>query len=363
MRPRLCRRRVRRARVAGHFAATHLDWSAKKAGYNNELGYFIVDSANGSIGNIAPGQAGYAQAALSSTSRVVLFSKGQTAGASQTITLQAGQMVVFYLIQNNTTANFLAKNPSNSTSGGDNNPNAPLAFFSIQAANPDGMQHTQIIADATTGSVQYNWEDLLNLGDSDFNDATIIVKTVQFNRPILPARRSCMPRALATKNVTVNGTLGSGKKSTAPGDIGVFFVDSPPRRHRLAHARQQRLRRSGVGQRQFQSPVQFRRRRGHVAASITVPAGKYLAFYTITSGTTSSFLLTNPTDVPNGGPVALFSFDVANPNGIEHFRWTSPENVHVDPSKTPTAHHGSDFRQRQRFRRSHRRSQFLGLRL
>ncbi len=127
-----------------------ITWSAKKAGYNNELGYFIADSINGSIGEISPGSAGYAQAALSSSTRVVLFSKGQSVGASKTITLQAGQMVVFYLIQNNTTANFLAKNPSN-TPNGNNKADSPLAFFSIQAANPDAKQHTQIIADATTG--------------------------------------------------------------------------------------------------------------------------------------------------------------------------------------------------------------------
>jgi hypothetical protein len=56
-------------------------WTTKKAGYNNELGYFIADSADGSIGGISPGAAGYAQAALNSSTRVVLFSKGQTAGA------------------------------------------------------------------------------------------------------------------------------------------------------------------------------------------------------------------------------------------------------------------------------------------
>ena len=301
----------------------------KKAGYNNELGYFIVNSANGSIGDIAPGQAGYAQAALNSTSRVVIFTKGQSAGASRTITLQAGQMVVFYLIQNNTTANFLAKNPTNAMNG-DNNPDSPLAFFSIQAANPDGAQHAQIIADPTTGKVQYNWEDLSNLGDSDFNDASIIVKIADTttNSPgvVLHAPGT------GDKNVTVTGTLGSGNTASAPGDIGVFFVDSLTgaigslnpgssayAATALASANSKVLFNSGAS--------------SGTQQSITVPAGKYLAFYSITSGTTSSFLLTNPTDDPNGGPVALFSFDVANPNAIEHFRWTSPETVTTDPSK------------------------------
>ena len=82
---------------------------------------------------------------------------------------------MFYMIQNNTTANFLAKNPTNANHG-NNNGSAPVAFFSIKAANPDGMRHTQIIADSTTGRAQYNWEDLMSLGDSDFNDAAITVQ-------------------------------------------------------------------------------------------------------------------------------------------------------------------------------------------
>ena len=132
------------------------------------------------------------------------------------------------------------------------------------------------------------------------------------------------------KNVTVTGTLGSGNTASAPGDIGVLrrFIHGS---HRFAQPRQQPLRRNGFGQRHskvlFNSGTSAGTHKHHRAA------GKYLAFYTITSGTTSSFLLTNPTDDPNGGPVALFSFYVANPNAIEHFRWTSPETATTDPSK------------------------------
>src|SRR5262249_8033728 len=152
-----------------------LSWASKNAAYADEFGYFVVNSIDGSIGGKTPGSAGYAQAALSSSTRRVIFSKGQKAGADSSITLSGGQMIVFYMIQNNTTANFLAKNPSNSIHG-NNNPNDPLAFFSVKAANPDNMKHAQIIADRTTGRTEFNWEDLLTLGDSDFNDAVITVR-------------------------------------------------------------------------------------------------------------------------------------------------------------------------------------------
>ncbi len=173
---------------------------------------------------------------------------------------------------------------------------------------------------------------MFNLGDSDFNDATIIVKLSSQSAstsgtPVLHAPGT------GDKTDNLNGTLGSGKKTTAPGDIGVFFVDSLDgaigslapgsdgyAAAALASANSKVLFSSGSA--------------GGSQQSVTVPAGKYLAFYAITSGTTSNFLLINSANSSNGGPVALFSFDAANPNSIEHFRWTSPENAQVDPSKT-----------------------------
>ena len=155
------------------------------------------------MNGVAPGDAGYAQAALSSSSRHIVFGKGTTAGASSTISLQGGQIIVFYMIQNNTTGAFLANNPTNALHGNSNG-DAPLAFFSIEDANPDGMKHTQIIADATTGRVQYNWEDLVSLGDSDFNDVVMTVRLA--NQTAKPPATLHAPGSGST-SVTVTGSL------------------------------------------------------------------------------------------------------------------------------------------------------------
>ncbi|RIK72483.1 MAG: hypothetical protein DCC67_19185, partial [Planctomycetota bacterium] len=124
-------------------------WISENAAFENELGLVVVSGSDGSVGGVAPGSAGYAQALLGHSSRRVIFAKGQGAGAESTIVLAAGQSVVFYLVQNNTTAALLASNPTNAPQGNDN-PSAPVAFFSVPAANPDGRRHAQIVADPTT---------------------------------------------------------------------------------------------------------------------------------------------------------------------------------------------------------------------
>jgi hypothetical protein len=219
-------------------------WTSNNAAYKNEFGYVIVDSATGAINNVAPGSAGYAQALLSSANRSVLFAKGQNAGATTTVTLSAGKFVVFYMIQNNTTANFLAKNPTNAPHG-NNNSNSPLAFFSVAAANPDGMKHVQIVADGTTGFVQYNWEDLYSQGDSDFNDAAITARVA--------SQSNATPGGIrapgSTGNENLSGTLVPGSQTTI-GRRGRVLRRRPRRRHWVAHAGQHGLCRRGAGRHQ-----------------------------------------------------------------------------------------------------------------
>jgi cyclophilin family peptidyl-prolyl cis-trans isomerase len=306
-----------------------MQWVARNASYANEIGFFVADSASGAIGGIAPGAAGYAKAALSSTTRQVVFAQGQGAGASKTVTLNGGQSIVFYLIQNNTTANFLAKNSTNALHG-NNNGGAPLAFFSALAANPDHMRHTQIVADQTTGRVQYNWEDLVTLGDSDFNDAVMRVSLAAASST--PSGTLHAP-GTGDKTTTLNATLAAGTNQAATlGDVGVFFVDSPSgaigsltpgapgyAAAALANGNTRVLFTSGKA--------------AGATAQATVPAGKYLAFYVLSSGTTATFLTANPTNSSSGSTVAMFSFDAANANGVNHFRWFAPGQQATDPSQ------------------------------
>jgi cyclophilin family peptidyl-prolyl cis-trans isomerase len=292
-----------------------MTWATKNASYDNEFGFAIVDSIDGTIGGVAPGQAGYAQALLGSSTRQVIFARGQGAGATTNVSLPAGRAVVFYLIQNNTTGGFQAKNLSN-TPHGNNNKSAPLAFFSVQAANPDGQRHTQIIADSMTGFVQLNWEDMFSLGDGDFNDAAIVVRNA--------GQAAQSPAGLrapgANRNVTLNATLVPGSKFSPSGDFGVFFVDEPS--GKIGNLNPGDSGYAAAALASSNIAVLF----GAGASGskqVTVPGGKYLAFYAITSGTTANFLSSNPTNGA-GSTNALFSYDIANPDDANHFRWVSP---------------------------------------
>lgn len=311
----------------GSTQSVGIAWTHRNASYQDEIGYFIATSADGTVGGVAPGAAGYAHAALTSATRHVIFAKGQKAGASDTISLQGGQFIVFYMIQDDTTADFLAKNPNNVNHGNDNSA-APLAFFSVQAANPDGMKHTQIIADPVTGRVQYNWEDLMHQGDSDFNDVVMTVRlAAQSGNP--PA--TVHAPGTGNTGVTLNGTLHGGHQGTAPGDIGVFFVDTPDGAIGTLTPGSAGYAAAALAANNFQVLFAAGSAAG-VTKHITVPAGKYLAFFVISDGTTANFKTVNPNNSSDGSAVAMFSFDAANANGLNHFRWFTPGQTATNPA-------------------------------
>lgn len=138
-------------------------WTFREAGYNNELGVYRVDDLAGSVNGIAPGQAGYARTALGADRGEVVFASGLGACAASTLALEGGSYYAFYLVQNGTTARFLATNADNVLGRG------LLTFFSLQAANPDGYDHLRLKR-TVDGGVELAWEDLTNGGDKDFDD-------------------------------------------------------------------------------------------------------------------------------------------------------------------------------------------------
>ena len=54
-----------------------------------------------------------------------------------------------------------------------------------------------------------------------------------------------------------------------------------------------------------------------------------IGFYYVPGGTAANVLANNPNNDPSAGPVAFFSFDAANPDTAQHFRWYAPEGVAV----------------------------------
>ena len=132
----------------------------RRTWYRNEVGLFLVDDAQGRINGQQPGDRGYAAAALAR--RVVLFERGQEAGAVASLTLPGGSYFGTYLVQGSTADRLLARNPQNRPG------RRPVAFFSVTAANPDLFGHVRQPA-ADRLAMEDQWRG----GDRDFNDAVL----------------------------------------------------------------------------------------------------------------------------------------------------------------------------------------------
>lgn len=155
----------------GNLMTLNFEWIEGDAAFDNEVGIFVVDEL-GQVGGIAPGEEGYPQAAINDASSQIIFSNGQEVGAQRQLTFQAGDTLGFYLIQNDSTKDWLTSNSGNSIS------NDPIAFFSIDGVNPDQFDHIQG-QDLGDGVQQFRWEDSTFGGDRDFNDVVFNVSAVR----------------------------------------------------------------------------------------------------------------------------------------------------------------------------------------
>ena len=141
------------------------DFIYREATYNNELGFYRVDDSEGAIGGLGPGEPGYMEAALSRAQTI--FASGSNAYVPDYSTeLQGGQILVFYIVQNSSLAQLRARNPNNELG------KSPIAFFSIDALNPDRIDHFVGFTKVGGRLTQFGFEDLTNGGDRDYDDVS-----------------------------------------------------------------------------------------------------------------------------------------------------------------------------------------------
>ncbi len=138
--------------------------SKSDAVYNNNIGFYAVEDAIGTIktaaGTFKPGDANYAIEAIKSA---VLSANKTDSKSNQD--LVGGKIYAPVLVAQGTLSDFVSKNPTN---GGDGN--AIHAYFNYLGANPDKVDHFRLLGDNTFGV-----EDLYGGGDRDFNDLVINV--------------------------------------------------------------------------------------------------------------------------------------------------------------------------------------------
>jgi len=107
------------------FSATY-----RQDGSVYEFGLFEVDDESGRIGNLRPGQRGYAEAAINR--RLPVVSQGQ---GEAVVKVQKGKVYSSYIISGGSSADWLRENRSNSLM-------KPIrAFFDRPLDNPDKQEH------------------------------------------------------------------------------------------------------------------------------------------------------------------------------------------------------------------------------
>ncbi|NJK99221.1 MAG: DUF4114 domain-containing protein [Spirulinaceae cyanobacterium RM2_2_10] len=134
----------------------------REATFNNFVGFYRIDDVSGSIGGIAPGQAGYAQAAVESRIGGIELSVANQNVAQFSASLAGGALYAPFIIANADPLSFLTDNPDNFEGGLSN------AYFVFAAANPDRVDHIRLLGDNIFG-----FEDLPGGGDFDYNDVIL----------------------------------------------------------------------------------------------------------------------------------------------------------------------------------------------
>ncbi|WP_409828214.1 DUF4114 domain-containing protein, partial [Microcystis sp.] len=267
-----------------------VQWTVREAAFNNEVGFFLVDALGG-VEGIAPGEEGFAEAALSSPSRQTLFNSGNQAGNWREFTVAGGSRLGFYLIQNNTSANWLENNRQNQGQSG-------LAFFSLKGANPDNFDHSQS-SHLDRGIWRFNWEDLTGGGDQDFND--VVFNIAQAGIVLAGDKGQQVP-------LTVEAV---SQDNTFPNEMGYYLVDTPDGEiNGIKPGDQGYLDAALSGDRH---QVIFASGKGFDSKTFNVPSGKYLGWYLVANGTTDQAIAKG-----ENAPPVFFSYAAANEDGLNH---------------------------------------------
>ncbi len=310
---------------AGTQQATTFQWIDRNAALSSEFGWFVAD-ANGAVGGVAPGAANYTRTALAHSSRTVVFNRGTAEGTTRTQNLTGGARVVFYLAVGVSAEEVVA-----GSSRGE-------VYFSMNAANPDRLDHVHTQADPRTGQVLLSWEDMRGGGDRDYNDVVIGVTpgtaaAVLANQPL---RLNSGNGQTTPLTVTLRAGEGAGAKSRANGEIGLYFVSNAggtvngiaPGAAGYAQAVLSSATRKVV----FQQGDTV-----GTSKTITLNGGELVGWYYIPEGTAAQVLSANAANSADLSPRAYFSFAAANPGGGENFRWYGTEGNGVERSEAEGA--------------------------
>jgi hypothetical protein len=256
----------------------------------------------------------------------VVFDRGTAEGTARTQNLTGGARVVFYLAVGVSADEVVA-----GSSRGE-------VYFSMNAANPDRLDHVHTQADPRTGQALLSWEDMRGGGDRDFNDVVIGVTpgttaAVLANQAL---RLNSGNGQTTPLTVTLRAGEGGATKSRANGEIGLYFVSN-------VGGTVNGIAPGAAGYAQAVLASTTRRvlfQQGDTvgtAKTLSLNGGELVGWYYIPEGTAAQVQSANPTNRSDLSPVAYFSFDAANAGGAQNFRWYGKEGNGVQKSEAEGA--------------------------
>ena len=304
--------------IATDEVVVDFDWTLREAGFDNEIGVFLVDDAQGRVNGLLPGDAGYAAAALARSQTV--FASGEGEGAMTSLTFNGGDLLGLFLVQNATVEAWEAANPTNDPAV------TPVVFFADIDANPDGVEHIERSTLAGEEE-QFRWEDLLNTGDADFNDVVFTIDTFIVPPPPPPPPPvttdgvTTVPAGATTANVSTRFDWSS-REAGFDNEVGLYFVEDAD--GTVAGLSPSDAGYAAAALDPANSRVVFTSGLGTGATTtLNLTAGTRFGLYMIQNATTADFLAANLANDPGTLPVAFFSLTGANPDGFGHFRYST----------------------------------------
>lgn len=259
----------------------------------NEIGFFIVDDAQGNIGNLTPSDAGYAQAALDRTQVIfsVLADNPSNATPTRQLSFANGTFLRFYQVENSTTDAVRAGH----------SPLMAISFNSptFNAGNTLDFGENTLTVEATNPPLP------LGTGFQGSEQGELIDLTQQVGQQL-------------QANFTVNS------EAAYDNFVGFYAIDSLDGGIDINQDGQIDLRPGDVDYAEaaiqrtvLQANLQSTR---SLTGSVLLDAGTLLAPYIISDGTREEFLAQNPDNQSSQLPLAYFAFLGANPDGADHVR-------------------------------------------
>ncbi len=288
----------------------------------NEVIAFVVDDAQGQIGGIAPGAAGYLAAALGK-SQVIFSNLGNNSkdigfdrDSQRYLNFAPGERVQFALIADDT----LDKIKADLATG----KSTDKVLFSLPEANPGNTNQAKFTVIPNNGGYEIAWEDNLNegkgTGNTDFNDLVLKVETLDnFTAPIGTGLQGKSEgelldfRSFAGQNLKVDTV--SVSDAGYNNYIGFYAVEDA--QGTLANGL--KVGDIGYAEAAIKSAI-LRGAKTETQLDLAVSGGKIFAPVVIANGTFEDFLNRNPKNEANSNIHAYFNYLGANTDKVDHFR-------------------------------------------